>query len=219
MTSICILCPDWHKKPSSMRISCSQVQTKKSAETLKWVSSLLRDNCAFTWFVVLQENENSSKTTNVECCFIESLKKDGGEWLFWVMNKAQWPFSFHWWNPSARICCFMPWERKLPYHTSSFGPEVLFLPLLCKITIFSVCLMTARGACSEQKKTSSLPESCLLWPVIHIRVSKFDFVYGEFPVSKPSQTFHCHYNALTITIHKSTADREIGIFYLDEKEP
>lgn len=79
--------------------------------------------------------------------------------------------------------------------------------------------MTARGACSEQKKTSSLPEFCLLWLVTHIRVSMFDFVYGEFPVSKPSQTFHCHYNALTITIHKSTADREIGIFCLDEKEP
>lgn len=48
-----------------MRVSCSQVQTKKSAEILKWVSSLLHENCAFTWFVVLQENENSSKSTEV----------------------------------------------------------------------------------------------------------------------------------------------------------
>lgn len=53
----------------------------------------------------------------------------------------------------------------------------------------------------------------------HIRALKFDFVCGEFPVNKLSQTFHRHYNALTITIHKSAPDREIGIFYLDEKEP
>lgn len=59
--------------------------------------------------------------------FIGSLKKDTGEWLFWVVNKAQWPFSFNWWNPSALICCFISHEWKISKQTSSFGPEVLIL--------------------------------------------------------------------------------------------
>lgn len=218
MTSVYILCPGWHKQPSKMRVSYSQVQTKKSAETLKWVSSSLRENCTFTLWMK-QENETAAKLQRYNAVYRISQK---GHWrvAFLGSEQSSVAFFFQLVKPfSPYLLLHITWMKN--FQTDQFfwawSPNPHFLQLLCKITISSVCLMTARGTCSEtlseQKKTSTLPEFCLLWPMAHIRVSKFDFVCGEFPVNKPSQTFHCHYNTLTITIHKSAEDREIGIFY------
>lgn len=125
LTSVYILYPGWHKQPSKMRVSCSQVQTTKSAETLKWVSSSLHESCAFT-FLFCRRMKTAAKLQRCNA-FYRISQKDSGEWLFWVMNKTQWPFTFNWWNPSAHICCFRPWECKISNQTSSFGPEVLIL--------------------------------------------------------------------------------------------
>lgn len=127
MTSVYILYTGWHKQPPKMRVSRSRMQKKKSDEILKWVSLLLHESvCTHSVCCSAGEWKQQHSYRSI-MLFIGCLKKDSGEWLFWVVNKAQWPFSFHWWNPSAHICCLIPWEHKISNQTGSFGPEVLIL--------------------------------------------------------------------------------------------